>query len=165
MGIDVAATIAMLRGLYPHNGQRTPNVFYDPISHLSYGWPLNHKTEEPMGRSRQMGTGARTDNIGLVPQQGAATPLVMNWKGRILTLDQLTQMVWWWRSSDFNSIYALTFRDELYEVVVTDFTPQVVAVAENRSDLVNAPRNVWDYTLIMRVLTAFNGPWAQVQND
>lgn len=140
--------------------QRTANVFIDPTDYTFYPWPINHSTEEAMGRSRQMGDGAPTANNGeLLPQSGASKPLVLSWKGRILTASQRDAMTQWWSICDQRTIFILTFRDELYEVLITDLTTTVVGVARNRADMVNARLNVWDYTLTMRVLAALTPPW------
>lgn len=141
---------------------RTPNYFIDPKTGHQYQWPLNHSSEEAVGKSRQMSDGAATDNIGLIPQQGSASPLILNWKGRILTYAQLTAMLGWWELCEAQSVYVQSYSGSRYEVIITDFQPQVVAVAQNRHDPVNAPTWVWDYTLTMRVLRSLRGEWVGV---
>lgn len=141
---------------------RTPNVFTDPATGLTYAWPLNHNEEGDIGKSRQMADGAPTSNIGLIPQQGAATPLILNWKGTILKRDQLVQMIAWYQLCEFHSIYVSDAAGNQYEVLISDFTAQKKPAARNPQDPVNAPTWYWTYTITMRVLRVLAGEWAGV---
>ena len=141
---------------------RTPNVFTDPKTGNNYAWPINHNEEGDIGKSRQMGDGAATNNIGLIPQQGAPTPLVLTWKGTILKRAQLVAMVGWYQLCDTQSIYVSDAAGNSYEVLITDFTAQRKPAAANPQDPVNAPTWYWTYTITMRVLRVIAGEWAGV---
>jgi hypothetical protein len=142
---------------------RSPNLFIDPAGRVAdYSWPINHTTEDQVGRSRQMADGAPTSNMGLIPQQGAATPLVLTWKGTILTKAHLQAMIDWWMLCEGQTIYVQDFAGSRYEVLITDFAPTRRAVARNPQDPTHAPYNVWDYTLTMRVVTTLSGEWTGV---
>jgi hypothetical protein len=142
---------------------RSPNIFTDPAGvKSSYTWPLNHNEEEAVNKSRQMSDGASTDNIGLIPQQGAPTPMILSWKGSILTKAQLDAMLSWWELCESQTIYVQDFAGARYEVLITDFDPQRVAVSRNPRDPANAPTWYWTYTLTMRVLKVLSGDWLGV---
>jgi len=142
---------------------RSPNIFIDPAGVVpSYSWEINHSEEESIAKSRQMADGAATDNMGMIPQQGAATPLILSWKGTILTKNQLDKMLQFWELCEEQSIYIQDFSGASYEIIITDFQPQRVAAARNPRDQANAPLWTWSYTLIMRVLQVFSGDWVGV---
>lgn len=139
---------------------RTPNHWINPKTNASYAWPVNHREEDPVGKSRQMGDGAPTSNIGMIPQQGAATPLIKTLKGRFFDDAQNAANLIYWELCEDHSIYFQDFNGDLYEVIITDYAPTRVAVARNPK--FPELTYVWDYTITMRVLTAFSGPWAGV---
>lgn len=139
---------------------RTPNVFINPVNGNTYEWPLNHNEESQVTKSRQMSDGAATDNIGLIPQQGAPSPLIFEWKGTILDPNQFNAMIAWWKLCENQTIWLSDFAGDTYEVLITDFLPIRTAVANN----LRAPGKpwIWTYTLTFRVLTVFSGPWMGV---
>jgi hypothetical protein len=139
---------------------RAPNVFRDPATGVTYNWAVNHTEESSIAKSRQMADGGATDNIGLVPQQGAATPLILTWKGTFFDPEQLTEFLHFWELCEDHSIYLTDFAGDLYEVLITDFSPQ--RVAANRNPKFPDLTWVWTYDITMRVLTAFSGPWVGV---
>lgn len=141
---------------------RTPNVFTDPKTGHTYAWPINHNEEGDIGKSRQMTDGAPTSNIGLIPQQGAATPLILSWKGTILKRAQLVAMIGWYQLCEGQSIYVSDAAGNQYEVLITDFTAQRQPAARNPQDPIEAPLWYWTYTLTMRVLRVLAGEWAGV---
>jgi hypothetical protein len=141
---------------------RSPNVFTNPANGATYTWPINHSEEEAVTKSRQMSDGASTDNIGLIPQQGAPTPMILSWKGSILTKAQLDAIISWYELCETQTIYVQDFSGARYEVLITDFDPQRVAVARNPRDPANAPLWYWTYTLTMRVLKVLSGDWLGV---
>lgn len=139
---------------------RVANQFINPKTGGVYHWPLNHNEESQVTKSRQMADGATTDNMGLIPQQGAPSPLIFEWKGRILDPAQFTAMIGWWKLCETQTIHLIDFAGDGYEVLITDFLPVRTAVAANQ----RSPGKpwIWTYTLTMRVLTVFNGPWLGV---
>jgi hypothetical protein len=141
---------------------RTPNVFTDPNTGNTYSWPTNHNEEGDIGKSRQMADGAPTSNIGLIPQQGAATPLILTWKGTILKRAQLVAMISWYQLCETQSVYVSDAAGNQYEVLITDFTAQRQRAALNPQDLASAPFWYWTYSLTMRVLRVLAGEWAGV---
>jgi hypothetical protein len=142
---------------------RSPNQFVDPANRLApFVWPINHNEEQAVNKSRQMSDGASTDNVGLIPQQGAPTPMVLQWKGSILTKAHLDAMLQWWELCETQTIYVQDFSSAIYEVLITDFDPQRVAVVRNPRDPANAPTWYWTYTLTMRVLQVLSGDWLGV---
>lgn len=139
---------------------RTPNIFANPKTGQTYRWPVNHETAEPITKSRQMADGAPTSNIGLIPQQGAATPLILQWKGKIFDPAQHDAFIQWWQLCEEQTIYLTDFKGNQYEVLITDFSPQEIACARNPRfpDL----RYYYEYTFIFRVVRVISGPWAGV---
>ena len=104
--------------------------------------------------------GAQTDNIGLIPQQGSATPLILQWTGSFFDPAQLSAFLAWWQLCESQSVYLTDFSGDEYEVLITDFVPQRKIAMRN-------PRFpdltwTWDYTITFRVLRAISGPWVGV---
>jgi hypothetical protein len=141
---------------------RIPNIFTNPVNNATYSWPINHNEENEFGKSRQMGDGAPTSSMGLIPQQGASTPMVLEWKGVILTKAHLLQMIFWYQLCESQTIYVSDAAGNKYEVLITDFTEQKKPAAFNPRDPTNAPYWTWDYTLTMRVVRVISGEWAGV---
>lgn len=141
---------------------RRGTVFFDPQTGDSYTWPVNHNEEDPIGKSRQMADGAPTSGIGLIPQEGVPTPLVLTWKGEIYTLEHLQNIVLFYTFCDSRSIHVTDPAGSTYEVLITDFTQSRHPTARNDKDPINAPTWYWAYTLTMRVLTVISGEWAGV---
>lgn len=140
---------------------RVANQFVDPKGHLAtYHWPLNHSEETQVTKSRQMADGATTDDIGLIPQQGAPAPLIFEWKGTILDPAQLAAMLQWWALCETQTIHLIDFATDAYEVLITDFLPTRKAVAVNQR-AANKPW-IWEYTITFRVLAVLAGPWLGV---
>lgn len=139
---------------------RTANQFINPKTGERYAWPLNHSEETQVTKSRNITDGAATGNMSLIPQQGAATPLVFQWKGTILAEDQLNAFLYWYGLCDQHSIHVVDFAGDEYNVLITEFVPTRKAVAIN-------PRNpgqvwIWEYTMTLRVLNVISGPWLAV---
>jgi hypothetical protein len=141
---------------------RVANLFTNPVDASTFAWPINHNEEQPVGKSRQMADGAPTSNIGMIPQQGSATPLVMQWKGTILTKAHHVAMLQWWQICEGHSIYLTDFVGSQYEILITDYQPQRKAVAQNRNDTTNMPTWIIEYTFTFRVLRVISGPWVGV---
>jgi hypothetical protein len=140
---------------------RVGNQFVDPAGRVpTYVWPINHNEESQITKSRQMVDGAPTSNIGLIPQEGSPAPLIFEWKGTILVEAQLTAMLQWWALCETQTIHVVDFAGDAYEVLITDFLPIRVALGANPRQA-NMPWK-WTYTLTMRVLTVFSGPWQVV---
>lgn len=140
---------------------RTPNIFQDPAGIVpAYSWPVNHNEEQPINKSRQMADGAPTSNIGLIPQQGAATPLIFQWKGSIFDPAQHDAFIQWWELCEEQTIYLTDYRGNQYEILITDFQPQTMAVTRNPRfpDLTY----YWEYTFIFRIIKPLSGPWRGV---
>lgn len=141
---------------------RIPNVFTDPLTGAQYAWPINHDTEESVGKKRGISHSAPTGLIGLNRQQADSSPLVLKWKGTILTRSQVVNMIAWWQICESRSIYIQDFEGNKYEVIIIDFQPQRVRVARNLRDLVNMPLHIVQYSIEMEVLNILAGVWAGV---
>jgi hypothetical protein len=140
---------------------RTANVFTDPAGVLAaYPWPINHLTESQVTKSRQMADGAPTSDIGLIPQQGPPSPLIFEWSGTILDEAQHRQFLIWWVLCEVHSIFLTDFAGSIYEVLITDYLPTREAVARNP----RFPNQLWiyKYSMTLRILTVFSGPWLGV---
>lgn len=138
---------------------RRSNIFTDPAGvKAQYTWTINQSEEEEVQRSRQMGDGAPTQDIGLMPQQGANYPLVFQWKGTIFTQADKDAMDSWYALCDSQSIYLTDFDGNEYEVLITDWGAQRVAVAWNRRGQIPW---LWKYTITIRVLNVLSGDWSQ----
>jgi len=137
---------------------RLPNIFHDPAGRRSdYHWTINHSDETEVPRSYQMGNGAPTGNIGLLPQQGQPLPIVFQWKGTALTQEQVTELQQWFTlcgggipGAPAQSIYLTDFMGEEFEVLITDLGITRKGVAWNRRGGVPL---IWEYTISMRVLS------------
>lgn len=138
---------------------RQPNYFIDPASVAPvYAWYINHSEEEEVQNSRQMADGAPTSDIGLMPQQGAAYPLVFQWKGTIFRQVDKDAMDGWYALCQNQSIYLVDFTGSSYEVIITDWNVQRVPVGNNKRGG-NIPW-LWKYTIIIRILNVISGDWS-----
>lgn len=139
------------------------NLFTDPVTAFVYAWPTNHSTEEAVTKSRQMGDGAPTSNIGLVPQQGADSPVVLQWKGKMFLDAEVTEIMHFWHLCNKQTILATDFTGSQYELIITDFSPQRVPCVRNPRCPDPANPNcfyTWSYTITLRIIRAFSGIWA-----
>lgn len=138
------------------------NLFTDPILGTIYSWPTNHTTEEPVHKTRQMGDGAPTSNVGLNPQQGADGPIVFIWKGKMFLDAEVAAIMHWWHLCSTQTILATDFTGAQYELIITDFDPQRVPCVANPRIRDGSPNTyyTWDYTMTMRIIRAYSGIWA-----
>jgi len=136
---------------------RIGNKFINPATGAVYTWPINHREEEEAGPRTNLNDGAPTSGLGLMPQQGADDPLVLRYRGTILTKAQLDTMLDWKALCDTQTIYFEDFAGEKFEVTITAFTYARVAVAHNPRDPTNARLWKWTYTIEMRVLRSLAG--------
>lgn len=141
---------------------RVANRFIDNATSETYDWPLNHHTEESMGRKRNITHSSPTAHTGLNRQQGANDPMNLRWKGTILTRAQLQAFNVWWEKCETRTIDIIDFHGNHFEVIITNFDPTRRPVLMNRHDPVNAPNVVWDYTIEMEIVTIKAGDWAGV---
>lgn len=140
---------------------RVGNQWIDPAGVVpTYVWQVNHNEETPVGKSRQMADGAPTSNLGLIPQQGAATPLVFTLKGTFFDDNQHAQNLKFWQLCEGQTVYWQDFNNNLYEVLITDYEAERKAVARNPK--FPDQTYIWQYTITMRVITALSGPWVGV---
>lgn len=138
---------------------RSPNTFVDPAGiRPTYAWAINHLTEEPGGKHRNVRSSAPTALTGLNQLQGDEDPLVLRWKGSILTRAQLVEMWHWFALSRDRTIYLYDFAGDGAEVLFTHFDPQRIALAANHADPVHAPLWKWEYTAEFTVVTFLAGP-------
>jgi hypothetical protein len=141
---------------------RVPNQFVDPATNETYNWPINHSSEDSMGKKRNIRHSAPTMNTGLNRQQGAPDPMVMRWKGTILTRAQHQAFLYWFEKCETQTIHVVDFHGNRAEIIITNYDPTRRPVLMNRRDPVNAPNVVWDYTLEMEVVSFIAGDWAGV---
>lgn len=138
---------------------RLPNIFQDPAGvKAEYVWTLNHTEEEEAQNSRQMADGAATNNIGLIPQEGAPYPLVFQWKGSLFTQSDKDEMDSWFALCAAQSIYLTDFSGSSYEVLITDWDVQRVPGFNRRGGL----PWFWKYTITFRILTVRSGDWSSL---
>lgn len=141
---------------------RSPNMFVDPNGvRAAYSWPINHLEEDAVGQHRNIQFSAPTGHLGLVEHQGDADPLVLSWKGTILTRAQLVEMLKWFQLCQSQTIFLFDFAGDGYEVTWANFDPTRKAVARNQADLGNAPLWIWEYTAQFNVITFLAGPFAE----
>ncbi len=107
-----------------------------------------------------MADGAPTSNIGLIPQQGAATPLIFTIKGRFFDDNQHAQNLAFWELCEGQSIYWQKFNGDKYEVMITDYEANQIRASRNPK--FPDKSYIWEFTLTMRVLTALTGPYVGV---
>lgn len=138
------------------------NIFSDPAAVLSdYSWRINHSEEEEGGQSRDVDHTANTGLTGLVRQQGAAEPAILQYKGTILHRAQVVEMLKWFEACRTRTIIFQDFAGDRYEVLITSFKPQRLRAAKNNSDYANAPLWYWKYSMTMEVLTFLTGVYAE----
>jgi hypothetical protein len=139
---------------------RQPNTFLDPAGvREAYQWPLNHEEEEQVQNSRQMGSGAPTNDISLIPQQGAKFPLIFQWKGKLFTQHDKDEMDAWYRTCDAHSIFLSDAAANVYEVLITDWDAQRKTGYNPRG---NGLPFFWEYTITFHVLTVIDGDWSHL---
>lgn len=138
---------------------RSPNIFTNPATGATYSWEINHLTEDESGKKTNITDSAPTGGLGLMPQQGASEPITFTYHGTILTKAQLDQMIAWRQLCESQTIYFQDFSGDKYEVTITQFSYQRVAVAQNPRDMTHAPTWKWQYTIAMRVLRVISGSW------
>lgn len=137
---------------------RQPNKFIDPNGVIGdYAWTINHSTEDEVTNTRQMGDGAATDDIGLMPQQGTRSPINFHWHGTIFNQTDKTIMDAWYALCEVQSIYLQDFTGSAYEVLITDWNVKRVGVAWNKRGGIPF---LWQYTISIRVLKVLVGDWA-----
>lgn len=140
---------------------RLPNIFIDPRTNVQYQWPINHTSEDTTGKSRQISDGAPTSNVGLIPQQGASTPLKLTWKGTMFDILQVVATTGWWNLCETQTIYLQDFSGASYEVIIEDFHTLRKSVVRNPRMPGQAWQ--WEYTIVIRVLKIFAGEWFLVK--
>lgn len=138
--------------------ERQSNFFVDPSGGFPpYAWYINHSEEEEVQNSRQMGSGAPTSDIGLIPQQGERYPLVFQWKGTLFRQVDKNEMDFWYELCQVHSIYLIDFSGSSYEIIITDWNVQRVPVSVNKRGGVPW---LWKYSITMRILNVLSGDWS-----
>lgn len=141
---------------------RRANIFTDPNNvRPAYTWPLNHHTEEPVGKHRNVRFSAPTAHIGLVRHLADTDPLILRWKGTILTRAQLVEMLAWFQLCESQTVYIEDFAGDKYETTIVHFDPVRSALTRNLRDPVNAPYWKWEYTIEFDIINIIAGPWAE----
>ncbi|GAC1522418.1 MAG: hypothetical protein NVS3B1_07760 [Marmoricola sp.] len=139
---------------------RRANLFVDPNGvRANYSWPVNHHTEEPTGKHRNIRYSAPTAHVGLVKHLGDTDPLILRWKGSIFTRAQLVEMLKWFALCEQQTIYLTDFAGDAYEVLIVHFDPVRVALGGNPRDPVNAPNWKWEYTIEFTIIQMIAGTW------
>jgi hypothetical protein len=141
---------------------RVANKFIDPKTGETYSWPINHSSEESMGQKRNIKHSAPTMNTGLNRQQGAPDPMLIRWKGTILTRAQNQAFLQWYAKCDNQTIHVEDFHGNRFEVIIVNYDPTRRPVMMNRHDPVNAPNVIWDYAMEMEVVSIVSGDWVGV---
>lgn len=137
------------------------NTFYAPNSGETYVWPVNHSDESAFGKTRNITNGAPTGLTGLIPQQAADSPMVLELTGTIFHAAQHAAMIRWFAISEHQTIYFYDFAGGAYEVVITEFEPVRKRTLRNPRDP-SIPLHYWTYTLRMQVVNFLAGPWVGV---
>jgi hypothetical protein len=131
--------------------------FTNPANGESYEFDIGHSAEEPTSKTRQITNSANTANTGLIPQQGAAAPLILKYSGTILKADQHKEMWRWYELCETQTIYFTDYAGNQYEVMITDFAPKRQPTVRNPRDFANAPLHYWTYTISMQVIQVRSG--------
>lgn len=140
---------------------RVSNRFEDPSGTLGvYNWHINHNEEQGSSKARAIEHTANTGLTGLVRQQGAETPFVMQLKGTILQEVQHVKFLQFFEACSSRTIRYYDFNGDGYEVLITRYDHPRRRTVRNPRDPVDAPMHVWDYTLEMEVITFLSGPYA-----
>lgn len=145
---------------------RTANQFQDPAGvRTTYDWVVNHSEEEEFGKERNIEHSAPTGGVGLVRQQGADAPMVLELRGVIFHEAQYQEFWAWWKLSRTQTIYFHDFAGDSYEVVFTSFKPTRHRTIRNPKDYSNAPYWFWRYTMRLEVVRFIDGPLATAGVD
>jgi hypothetical protein len=130
--------------------------FQNPANGTTYTWPINHSDEEESGKTRTIERTANTGSVGAVKQQGDDGPIILRWKGTILTRAQLVAMWTWFNLCRTQTIYLRDFDGQEYEGQITTFTPQRKRTLRNPRDT-SAPNHYWTYSFEFEVYRFVSG--------
>lgn len=138
------------------------NRFYDPATGQSYDWHINHSDEDQHGKQRNIEhtgiTGGFTGgSIGLVRQQGAASPTLLSYSGTIFHAAQYAAMWDYFQRCESRSIHFRDFEGHEYEVQIVAFEPKRQRTLKNPRDS-SIPLHYWTYSIRMEVLRVISGP-------
>lgn len=129
---------------------------------LSYTWDINHDTEQPFSKTRNI---ERTAPVGsatipggrmLVKQQGDDGPLQIKVSGNILKRSHLRWMWRFYNLSRAQTIYFTDFDGAKYEVQVVEFAPTRKRTLNNYRDP-SMPNHYITYEITMEVYTVISG--------
>lgn len=137
---------------------RVANRFTNPLTGAIYDWPLNHETEEDLGKRNSLEVTFNTGSGLPVFQQGNSDPMTLRFEGRALTEAHITNLWGWFGLTRTQTVYFRDFAGDEYEVIITDFRPRRIRAAKNLRDLTNAPLNTWTYTIEMTIIRVRSGP-------
>lgn len=135
------------------------NKFTDPATAPAlpeYTWEINHDEEGESGRTRSVDSSQNVAGTRTIQTQGDLTPNVLQFKGKILAISQLAEMVAWQDLCESRTILLTDFAGDVYEGVISSFKWTRVRAAKNSRD---ADRPwYWTYSLdftVVRVLVGF----------
>lgn len=141
------------------------NRFYDPKTGQEYLWHINHSEESEHGQERSIEHTAVTGHsfgggggaVGLVRQQGAVSPLVLEYSGTIFHSAQYSAMWDYYGRCEDRTLHFRDFEGNEYEVLIISFKPNRKRTLKNPRDN-SAPLHYWTYSLRMEVLRVISGP-------
>jgi hypothetical protein len=139
---------------------RIGNLFQDPANVLPpYVWEVNHNEEGDQPKRRSIDHTANTAGTGLVRQQGAQTPLILNYSGNFLTENQLLRMLQYFQACETRTIFFTDFDGNQSEVIITSFSAPRLRAAKNPKGGSAAPMWYWKFSVEMEVVRAISGPY------
>jgi hypothetical protein len=134
------------------------NTFTNPATGTSYEWPINHESEDAMGKVRNITRTSPTGNVGLVKQQGDDGPLLIKLHGTILSRAHYAAFWNWYALSRAQTIHFTDFDGQSYEVQITSFQP--VRVRNLYRAGKDPHMHHWTYDMEMEVYTLLAGDLA-----
>lgn len=133
------------------------DAFIDPSTGYTYEWPINHSEEEQSGKTRKMEHLANTAGTARTSQQGDDSPMLLRWTGTIMTAAQLLTFWQFFGLCSSRTIHVRDFTGDVYEVIITSFTPQRLRTVRNNRDPALAPLHYWKYTMEMEIVSFVSG--------
>lgn len=131
--------------------------FTNPATSAFYDFDVNPEGEEPLEQQLNIERTAPTSGVGVIRQQGIPSPPVLTLNGKILRPSQRTALQGWYELSRTQTVHFRDFTGNVYEVLITAFSPQRQRAAKNPRGGTDAPTHYWTYQMSMDIVTVISG--------
>lgn len=113
-----------------------------------YEWQIMWDEEEGEELTRNLERTAVTSGVGFVRQQGADSPQLFRFSGKILEQNQYDKMKAYYEASRLRTVFFRDFTGTEYEVLITKFNPKRRRTLHNPRDT-SIPLHFWEYEIEM----------------